>query len=539
MFRKLSAVLAAAIVGFAVTGTARALTIEQVVRKAKPATVFVVAATTSGAQSGTGFAVQSDADSTTIVTANHVIEGETQVDVIFDGSESERYPAEVIRRDHVKDVAILKVRVGHRPTLSLEGPDDVVEGMQIVLIGYPLTTLEFHRIGGDALQPSVHTGIVSAIRFNGAILQFDAATYHGDSGGPIIDTDNGRVVAIVHGAALDPSFAARGLEQSLPGSSFGPSSSTIASVMYETGSDNTKAVSNGGEESSASAGATQVATGATSSSYRVGYGIPHEVVTDGDVQSGNEINEAVEAAALDRLQDFLKQDNSLYLIPVSLDQTAVADPQRLSGYCDDARLNALVFPSYAWNLTGGPRYNAYGGLLGYSGEALVSVDLFVFDCYGIPFFVEHKSKSENRYFAHRAPDREIVDMTNDLLTQLMSDLSASQAKYAARWQSLLKTGLDVDPTDGKLHSMMFFIKKPEGYQVLSVVPNGPADQAGVKAQDVIEQINGQDASSMDRSRLLDLMNAPTFTLVLQRPGGNVTVTVHPESYENLLRELQH
>lgn len=213
MIRALSTVIFTLLLALAATNTAKALSVEQVVKKAKAATVLIVVATNDGAQSGTGFAVQSSADSTTIVTANHVVEGETQVDVIFDSSEKERYPAEIVRRDHVKDVAILKVHVGRRPTIALESPDDVSDGMQIVLIGYPLATLEFHRLQGDALQPSVHTGIVSAVRFNGAVLQFDAATSHGDSGGPIIDTDNGRVVAIVHGAELDPSYEARGLEQ--------------------------------------------------------------------------------------------------------------------------------------------------------------------------------------------------------------------------------------------------------------------------------------------------------------------------------------
>ncbi len=363
MFRALFAIMFALLLALAATSTAKALTVEQVVKKAKAATVLIVVATNDGAQSGTGFAVQSSADSTTVVTANHVIEGETQVNIIFDSNEKERYPAEIVRRDHVKDVAILKVHVGRRPTIALESPDDVSEGMQIVLIGYPLATLEFHRIQGDALQPSVHTGIVSAVRFNGAVLQFDAATYHGDSGGPIIDTDNGRVVAIVHGAELDPSYEARGLEQSLPGSSFGPSSSTIASVLYETGPSGVAGVPNQEEESTGAVAPSNVSAVGTSSSYRVGYGIPHEVVTGGDIQFGNEINGAVESAAIDRLQGFLKQDNSLYLIPVSLDQAAVTDSQRLAGYCDDARLNTLVFPSYSWGLTGGPRYNAYGRLL--------------------------------------------------------------------------------------------------------------------------------------------------------------------------------
>jgi S1-C subfamily serine protease len=157
----------------------------------------------------------------------------------------------------------------------------------------------------------------------------------------------------------------------------------------------------------------------------------------------------------------------------------------------------------------------------------------------MPFFVEQKNKSENRYFAHRAPDREIVDMTNDLLSQLISDFGEWRLKYAGAWQSLLKTGLAVDPNDGRLHALMYFVRKPEGYQVISVAPGGPADKAGVKVQDVIERINGQDASAMSMTQLLALMNAPSVELVLQRPGAEVNLTLHPEPYQQLVRDLQH
>lgn len=536
MHRTIAAMLLTFILATFLPAPTMALNVEQVVKKAKPATVFVVAATDSGAQSGSGFAVQSNANSTTIITANHVVEGAVQVDVIFDSNERERFPAQIVHRDHEKDVAVLRVHVGHRPTISLESPDNITEGMSIVLIGYPLATLEFHRIAGDALRPSVHTGIISAIRFDGEIIQFDAATYHGDSGGPIIDTDSGHVVAIVHGAELDPSYASRGLEQALPGSSFGPSSSTIASVMYETrpSSDpgpTTGTVGNG------ETGSVVATRGATSASYRVGYGVPHETVT-GDNSVGIGINNAVEAAALDRLQNFLKQDNALYLIPVNLGTSAISNAQQLSGYCDDARINALAAPAYSWNLTGGPRYNMYGGIVGYTGDATVTVDFFVFDCYGIPFFAEQKTKSENRYFAHRTPDREIVDMTNDLLDQVMNDFAKVRIEHKGAWESLLKTGLAVDPSDGRYHSMMFFAKQPTGYQVLTVAPNGPADRAGIRAQDVIEQIGGQDIAELTVQQIQDLMNVPVYTVLLQRPGGTVTLTVRPERYPQLVKELQ-
>ncbi len=132
---------------------------------------------------------------------------------------------------------------------------------------------------------------------------------------------------------------------------------------------------------------------------------------------------------------------------MKLSSEAVTDSQHLSGYCDDSRVNALAVPAFTWNLTGGPRYNAYGVLVGYSGEAAVKLDFFVFDCFGIPFFAEQKTKTENRYFVHRQPDREVVDMANDLLDQVTADFSVAKTQRAAVWHNLLKTGLSIDPFD--------------------------------------------------------------------------------------------
>lgn len=518
----------------------------RLVASVRPAVVYVVVATDSGAQSGSGFVLKSDANTSTIVTANHVIEGETQVDVIFDSNEHERYPAQVIMRDHRRDVAILKVPIGHRHTLSLESARDTQEGTAIIVIGYPRVTLEFERIAGDDLRPTVHSGIISAIRFNGEIIQFDALTDHGDSGGPIIDETRGHVVAIVHGAALDPSYAARGLEQELPGSTFGPSAATMAAVL--SGTPSTASTVAGTSEAETSAGRSGVVVGsssifsragADSASYRVGYGVPQSYVTEGSTDSANSINEAVDASVLQRLQAYLQQDNSLYLIPLKLSSEAMADSQRLSGYCDDNRVNALAIPVFAWNLTGGPRYNGFGVLVGYYGEAAVKIDFFVFDCFGMPFFAEHKTKTENRYFAHRSPDREIVDMANDLLDQVTSDFSIARTQRAAAWNNLLKTGLSIDPSDQQYHSMMYFMKKPEGYQVVIVVPNGPADQAGIKQRDIIEQINGADAASLSIEDLQQQMNRASYTVEIQRPGGVQTITVHPSQYSELVKLLQH
>jgi S1-C subfamily serine protease len=512
----------------------------EIVAKDKPAVVFIVVATGAGAQSGTGFVIHSDSHSSTIVTANHVIEGGTQIDVIFDSNEGERYQAKVVRADHRQDVAVLQVSSGKRRALELDNASQIEEGMSIAVIGYPLATLEFKRIAGDALRPSVHGGIVSAVRFQGRVIQFDAATYHGDSGGPIIDAANGHVIAIVHGAPLDPSFAAHGLEEALPGSSFGPSSTAIGDVLA---GDDAHVADAAPQSYTASAGtASEHAVGgggSDSASYRVGYGVPHLEATHGDSAMVSEVNSTVESSALDRLTTFLKADNSLYLIPVQLSPQVVSNSQVLSGYCDDNRLNALVVPWDAWNLTGGPRYNAYGTIMGYSGTASVTADLFVFDCFGIPFFAEQKTKSENRYFVHRTPDREIVDMTNDLLDQLMRDFGQAESQRAGAWKSLLKTGIAIDPNDGAYHSLFYFQEKPVGYQVMAVAPNGPAARAGIAVQDVILKVNGVDISTLSAAELMQQMNKPEYTVEVQRPSGTIDITVHPELYSTIVQALQH
>ncbi len=514
--------------------------LRELVASVKPAVVFIVVVTDSGVQSGTGFVYSSSANESRIITANHVIEGATRVDVIFDSDEHERFPARVLRRDHNKDVAVLQVTLGHRQSLLLEAAHDIQEGSSVIVIGYPVATHTFERIIGDALRPSIHSGIVSAVRLNGDLIQFDAATDHGDSGGPVIDVSTGRVMAIVHGTLLNTDYASRGFSQPLPGSSFGPSAQTISNVAATVESVNNK---NDDVSSSARSDrneSTKQQTGsANSASYRLGYSVPRVAVTEGSSSEGEVINDSVNTSVLGRLVDFLKGDNSLYLIPIQLSSADTSNSQKLSGYCDDSRLNAIAAPIYSWRLTGGPRYNGYGSVIGYSGEAQVNMTFVISDCFGIPFFVGQKSKAENRYFAHRTPAREITDMANDLLDQLTRDFANARDQHKGAWDNLLKTGIAIDPTDTGYHSMIFFAKKPKGFEVLRVAPDGPADKAGVKPQDVIVKINEKEASQMSIDEARAAINVAQYTLELQRPGGNVTLTVHAAQYASIVKALQH
>jgi C-terminal processing protease CtpA/Prc len=131
-------------------------------------------------------------------------------------------------------------------------------------------------------------------------------------------------------------------------------------------------------------------------------------------------------------------------------------------------------------------------------------------------------------------------MANDVLDHLMADFADARTAHQAAWQSLVKTGLPYDPNDGLRHSLLRWVKKPEGFQVTVVVPGGPADKAGVKVQDIIAKVNDVDVRSMSQDDLIKLLGgAESYTLVVERPGGSVTLTVHTETYADLVKALQH
>jgi S1-C subfamily serine protease len=517
-------------------------------KRERASVVYVVSALPDGAASGSGFVYYSDSKQTEVITANHVIEGASRIDVILDGDLTKRYQAEVVTRDHVRDVAVLQIAIGNRTSLQLASPKSVEEGMSIAVIGYPRVAQYFERIQGDDLRPSVHRGTLSAVRLGGEIVQFDATVDHGDSGGPVIDALTGRVVAIVRGAPLDPTYASRGLEQALPGSFYGPSSATIRSVIVAAvpavpSRPNGAVATTSGSANLAASSASSSVVGAapqqvlsspnpngSSAAYRVGF--LNITYTDSATQ-------AIGQTIFERFTSNLQADNSIYIISISFSGAEAATSEQLLGYCQDSRLNAVMYPTFSWRLTGGPTNTIYGTY--YTGTAAVEVDLAVTDCAGDVFYVGKKGKSENRYFANRDPNRELTDMANDMTDQLFKDFKTFQAAHQGAWTSLMKYGLALDPSDDTYHAMYQpWLQKSGKWQVFGVFPGGPADKAGLKSRDIIVSINGTPTDNLtpDQFRALAAGN-PDLTIVVERPGGNVTLTVHQEQYQQLVSTLIH
>jgi putative serine protease PepD len=131
------------------------------------------------------------ADDGTIVTANHVIAGATQITVtFFDGTTTS---ATLVSADPKLDVAVLSPASLPEVVVPADLGGDTDVGAPVVAVGNPL-----------GLTDSVSAGVVSGLNrtaqtaegtYSG-LIQFDAPVNPGSSGGPLLDA-RGLVIGIV------------------------------------------------------------------------------------------------------------------------------------------------------------------------------------------------------------------------------------------------------------------------------------------------------------------------------------------------------
>ena len=123
-----------------------------------------------------------------IITNNHVIHRAD--DIRVEVTDSRFFEAEVVGRDSLSDVAVLKIDVEDLPTVTLGDSDQLREGEWVMAIGNPL-----------GFAHSVTMGTVSALgrdRFGpeyGSFIQTDAALNKGNSGGALVNL-RGELVGI-------------------------------------------------------------------------------------------------------------------------------------------------------------------------------------------------------------------------------------------------------------------------------------------------------------------------------------------------------
>lgn len=151
---------------------------------------------------GSGFIIDSDG---TAVTNNHVVTGAAFLQV-WVGGESEPRNARIVGVSECSDLAVIDIDGENYPFLTwYDGDADV--GLEVYVAGFPLGDPEYtltrgiiskRQAGGDTPWSAVEH-----------VLEYDATTNPGNSGGAVVDA-NGRVVA-VHYAGYNEARQAFGI----------------------------------------------------------------------------------------------------------------------------------------------------------------------------------------------------------------------------------------------------------------------------------------------------------------------------------------
>ena len=149
---------------------------------------------------GSGFIVRPDGY---IVTNEHVIRGANELQAHLQNGDT--YPATVVGKDVVTDIAILKIDADRLPFATLSDTSDVRVGDWVMTLGNALDMK-----GGPTATLGIVSGLGRSIKteqgqqfFN--LIQTDATINTGNSGGPLVDMD-GMVIGINQAVLAEARF---------------------------------------------------------------------------------------------------------------------------------------------------------------------------------------------------------------------------------------------------------------------------------------------------------------------------------------------
>lgn len=143
--------------------------------------------------SGSGFVASAEG---LVLTNKHVVsEEEAEFTVVM--NDGKRYPAKVLAKDPVQDIAVLKIEAKNLPVLKLGDSNNIQIGQTVVAIGNALGEFE------NTVSKGVVSGLRRTITAAGGgmtetledLIQTDAAINPGNSGGPLINL-SGEVIGI-------------------------------------------------------------------------------------------------------------------------------------------------------------------------------------------------------------------------------------------------------------------------------------------------------------------------------------------------------
>jgi len=133
-----------------------------------------------------------------VMTCSHVV-GDPEADYTVILDPKHKYPAKILAKDPLVDVAILKLNDKELPYLELGDSDKINLGETVVAIGNPLgefeDTLSAGIVSGLSRKITAYGGLPLKATSLRGLIQTDAAINPGNSGGPLVNME-GKVIGI-------------------------------------------------------------------------------------------------------------------------------------------------------------------------------------------------------------------------------------------------------------------------------------------------------------------------------------------------------
>src|SRR3989338_4679507 len=144
---------------------------------------------------GSGFIISKDGY---VLTSNHVV-ADTTADYTVIVDPKHKYPAKVLSRNPINDIAVLRIEGRAFPFIDLADSNKIQIGEEVVAIGNALgeftDTISAGIVSGLSRYISAFGGMDHQMQNLRGLIQTDAAINPGNSGGPLVNMD-GKVVGI-------------------------------------------------------------------------------------------------------------------------------------------------------------------------------------------------------------------------------------------------------------------------------------------------------------------------------------------------------
>lgn len=172
-----------------VESSSRSIDLKTIIHESEKSVVQIEGQNESNTITGSGFLYNNKGD---IITNAHVVR---DADVIYVKTANARaYPAAVVEMGEETDIAVIRVpQLAGRNSLSVEKDAQAEMGDEVIALGSP-----------HGFQNTVTLGIISGTERNFSVdgfnyenvYQISARITHGNSGGPLINRETGKVIGI-------------------------------------------------------------------------------------------------------------------------------------------------------------------------------------------------------------------------------------------------------------------------------------------------------------------------------------------------------